>query len=303
MYGRGVNSIAEQIECTIQEAQSIIDNFYKSFPQVKGWMENSEAFAKKTGYVEDLWGRRRRLPDILLPKFTIKYKTDKDSLGDFNPFLGCKNRIIADKTIESYKKQLEEARSRKQIEAIKAKADKEDIVITNNGGFISQAQRQCVNARIQGSAATMTKKAMIKIYNDEELKDLDFKLLIGVHDELIGECPIENSERVAELLTKDMRTCAEDSVTVPFKCDAELSYNWYFNPYMGVIKKEYTKLLEGDKKKGILPLSEKEAFSEIVKNHTELTEDNLKEILYRDFETQSDDDWKTFLEEQDITLD
>ena len=80
-------------------------------------------------------------------------------------------------------------------------------------------------------------------------------------------------------------------------------YSRYFNPYMGVIKKEYTKLLEGDKKKGISPLSEKEAFNEIVKNHTELTEDNLKEILYRDFETQSDDDWKAFLEEQDITLD
>ena len=196
MYGRGVNSIAEGINCSIQEAQAIIDNFYKSFPRVKTWMENSEIFAKEKGYVEDLWGRRRRLPDILLPKFTIKYKSNANVKSDFNPFIGCKNRTVVDKSLQSYKEQLDKAKSKNQIDAIKQKADKEGIDIINNGGFIAQAQRQCVNARIQGSAATMTKMAMIKIYKDQELKDLGFRLLIGVHDELIGECPMENLDKV-----------------------------------------------------------------------------------------------------------
>lgn len=292
MYGRGVNSIAEGIKCSIEEAQGIIDNFYRSFPKVKGWMEQSESFAKQTGYVEDLWGRRRRLPDILLPKYTVRYKSGKMVDGDFNPFIGCSNRTTGDKIIENYKSQLDKARSKAQVDSIKLKANSDGVEIINNGGFIAQAQRQCVNARIQGSAATMTKLAMLKIYNDERLRELGFRLLIGVHDELIGECPIENIDEVAELLTTDMKTCAQDKVSVPFKCDADISRNWYFNSYMSVVKKEYNKLISGDSEKGTAPLSEAEAFRVIVKDHEELTEDNLKEVIYRDFTTQSDDDWE-----------
>ena len=44
----------------------------------------------------------------------------------------------------------------------------ENIEIHDNSGFIAQAERQCVNARIQGGAATMTKISMIKIHKDEE---------------------------------------------------------------------------------------------------------------------------------------
>ena len=64
MYGRGASSIAEQLGCSTQEAQNIVDNFFKGFPGVKKWIDKTEADAKVNGYVEDLWGRRRRLPDI-----------------------------------------------------------------------------------------------------------------------------------------------------------------------------------------------------------------------------------------------
>ena len=58
MYGRGVSSIAEQIHGTKEEAQKIIDDFYTSFPKVKTWIDQTQKNARKTGYVEDLWGRR-----------------------------------------------------------------------------------------------------------------------------------------------------------------------------------------------------------------------------------------------------
>ena len=295
MYGRGVASIAEQIHGTVEEAQNIIDNFYKSFPQVKTWMDESEESCKKNGYVEDLWGRRRRLPDILLPKFTIRYK-DKNVSGDFNPFIGCSDRVTKDKTLEKYRLACEQAKSKKQLEDLKLKALNDGIEIINNGGFISTAQRQCVNARIQGSAASMTKKAMIKIFRDKELRDLGFKLEIGVHDELIGECPLENIDRVAELLTYDMRTCAEDTVTVPFKCDPDISFNWYFNSYCASVNKEYNSMLKGDKDKGIEPLNEKDAFDKLKELHSELTIENLYEVVNRDFQNQSEDDWKEYME-------
>lgn len=301
MYGRGVASIAEQIHGTVEEAQEIVDNFYKSFPQVKAWMDESVASAQKTGYVEDLWGRRRRLPDIKLPKFTIRYKKGfEGTLGDFNPFFGCINRQTVDKKLDSYKEKALQTKSKKQLDALKEQADKEGIEIINNGGFISTAERQCVNARIQGSAATMTKKAMIKIYNDKELKELGFRLEIGVHDELIGECPRENLDRVNELLSYDMRTAAADSVSVPFKCDCDSSYNWYWLDYCSVVKQEYLDMINGNPKKGIKPMSNEDAFNKLKNEHTELTEQNLYEAINRDFQTQSDDDWEEYMHEIEL---
>ena len=275
MYGRGVNSIAEQIGGTIQEAQAIVDNFYKSFPDVKKWMDESEEFAKAHGYVEDFWGRRRRLPDILLPKFTVRYKPGvaDPSLGDFNPFIGCSNRQTTSSLISQYAALINAAKSRKQIDDIKAKADKDGIEIINNGGFISTAQRQCVNARIQGSAATMTKMAMVKLHNDPRLKALGFKLLIGVHDELIGECPIENSEQVAKLLTDDMKEVGETATGIPFKCDADLSFNWYWNDYKSVVLDEFLTYAKNHEN------NYKEAFKYITENHEELTPENLLDVV------------------------
>ena len=97
--------------------------------------------------------------------------------------------------LQELKKNLDE------INNIKSNAKREKVSIQDNSGYISRAERQCVNARIQGGAATMSKIAMRKVYDSKELRDLGFSLLLQVHDELIGECPAENAEKVADLLT------------------------------------------------------------------------------------------------------
>jgi DNA polymerase I-like protein with 3'-5' exonuclease and polymerase domains len=115
-----------------------------------------------------LWGRRRRLPDIQLPKYTIKCKNNST---DFNPLLYTQGKYTSEnsKIIESYKKKLDKVTSRRDYNLIKQEAEKNDVYITDNGGFISQAQRQCVNARVQGGAASMSKLAMRKVYDCKEL--------------------------------------------------------------------------------------------------------------------------------------
>lgn len=272
MYGRGVASIAEQINGTVEEAQAIIDNFYKAYPKVKIWMDKTLEDAKKKGYVEDYWGRRRRLPNILLPKYEIR-DLNENKNSNFNPFLICENRVAKSNLIDKYSKKLEKVRGRKQYQAIQEEALKEGIEIHDNSGYLSDAERQCVNARIQGSAATMTKMAMIKIFNDQRLKDLDFHLLINVHDELIGECPEENSEEVAKLLTTDMMTVLDGVFDVPFKCDAELSYNWYWSSFKSVVLEEF---LDYAKKHSN---NYKEAFNYICENHIELTRENMLDVV------------------------
>ena len=118
----------------------------------------------------------------------------------------------------------------------------------------------------------MTKIAMIKVHADEELRKLGFKLLICVHDELIGECPEENADAVADRLCWIMKTSVEDDVVTPFKCDPTIEFSWYLSDYTDVAEKDYNKFLE----KG---LTSEEAFSKVYEDRTECTEIQLKRML------------------------
>ena len=110
---------------------------------------------------------------------------------------------------------------------IKQQALEEGILIVDNGGKIADATRQCVNARIQGSAADLTKLAMIELNNNPRLKELGFRLLVPVHDEVICECPEKNVKECSQLLAQTMSHAAEEILKMPIKCDVEVSKQWY----------------------------------------------------------------------------
>ena len=271
MYGRGAPSIAEQIHSTVEEAQQIINDFYKQFPKVKEWTEKTEKDAKVTGYVEDLWGRRRRLPDILLPKYTVK--STKTST-EFNPILYTQGKVNNSSAalVESYKKKLSKVKSRNDYQKIQQEAERDGIYIVDNGAFISQAERQCVNARIQGGAASMTKVCMRKVFDDDELNRLGAKLVLQIHDEVIVECPKQNAEAVMSRLTYVMKTSVADKVQVPFKCDGYIVNCWYEDDFGDILKQELQKLIASG-------TSKEESFSKLLKEHSELTSEQLTQLL------------------------
>lgn len=68
---------------------------------------------------------------------------------------------------------------------------------------------------------------MIELYNNERLRELGFRLLIPVHDEVIAECPEENVKECSELLAKTMSHAAEEILEMPIKCDVAITKNWY----------------------------------------------------------------------------
>ena len=272
MYGMSPKGIASKIECDTKEAEEILNDFYNGFPKVRKWTDDTIASAHKCGYVKDWYGRRRRLPTLLLPKYTIKL-VNNDEESNFNPFIGCSNREIDEASLNKYQELLSKAKWYKDVKKIKDQAYNEGISITSNNVLINRAERQCVNARIQGGAATMTKIAMVKIYHDEEMQKLGFKLLIGVHDELIGECPKENQDKVAERLSYLMKTCISNVCNVPFKCDASIVTRWYEDVYQSSLEKELKDYMKKEN------LTKEEAFAKIVEEHTEMTEDILRNTL------------------------
>ena len=229
LYGRGIASVAEQLHTTKEKAQAIQDKVFKGFPAIPKFEADSKQMARELGYVDTLWGRKRRLTDMQLPLYEFDFSNYTSKSFDPLSFEEDENRDDneQEQKINYYTKLLDKAWGRQKKEAIKAKAREEGIIIKDNGGFIADAERQCVNARIQGSAADMSKKAMLLVGNDERLKELGFRLLIPVHDELIGECPIENAVQCKQRFAKLMSDAAKDKLEVPISCDVACSREWY----------------------------------------------------------------------------
>lgn len=287
LYGRGPNSIAEQIGKSKEEAQKIIDKFFDSFPKVKAWVNTTHEKARKFGYVEDWFGRKRHLPEINLPKYEIKY-IDGREVGTytFNPILGCKGRLIENKETKEWMDKCYKARGKAELEKVRNQARAVGIDIIDNTGIIAKAERQSVNSIVQGGAATLTKMAMVNLYNDKILRDLDFHMIITVHDEVLGECPKENAEQVSARMAQVMIDTSKPYMNVPMSVDCELGAKWYINNYITSVNAEYKKLVDGDKKKNISPISPEEAFEIIVKKHTETSKEDLYNMLYNNNEVE-----------------
>ena len=229
LYGRGVPSIAEQLGTTTKKAQAIKDSVFKGFPAIPQFEEDSLDMAYEKGYVTTLWGRKRRLPDLQLPEYEFKWKDGAppdDDLLDFDLEEDMNEPEVPEDIQRKYLKKLNNcyfSQKRKIFE----EANKEGIWIVDNGAKIADAQRQCVNSRIQGSAADMSKLAMILVGNDKRLKELGFRLLIPVHDELIAECPEENVKECSERFAQLMSEAAKSALSIPIRCDVEVTKAWY----------------------------------------------------------------------------
>lgn len=267
----GTPAIAEKMKVSIEDANKILTDFFNGFPRIKVWMDESLNNARKYGYVEDLWGRRRHLPDISLPKFEVKYKNSKTT---FNPLLFTSGRNVFEdnEKIQKYVDMLNKASSKKDSDKITTQATKEGLEVKNNSSFIARAERQCVNARIQGGAATMTKRAMILISNDEQMKQMGFRLLIAVHDELIGECPVEYSHEVRDRLSYLMQEAAKPEVMIRMKSDAIIFPCWYYDELSADIIDEYDKMLESG-------VDEETAMNAIKEDFCELLPEQIEEII------------------------
>lgn len=226
MYGRGDASVAENLGISIDEAKNLSNSLFEAFPKMKEYIEKSKIEAKKIGYTTTLWGRRRYLKHIQKDKYEFKYGINRPT--NFDPLFDSNDDIDNEvpQNIKDHYTELLEKANYSQRKNIIYQAQNEGIIITDNSGYLAESERQVVNGIVQGSAADMTKRAMVALFNNKELKDLGFRLLMSVHDENIGECPRENIKKVRELLSNIMIK-ANDRCSVPMKCDAEVSEYWY----------------------------------------------------------------------------
>ncbi len=161
LYGISAFGLADRLQISQADARQLITDYYRSFPKITEYLEQTLAFAREHHYVETLLGRRRYIRDI-------------------------------------------EAR---------------------NGLLRKAAERNAINAPIQGSAADLIKMAMIAVQQDIENYGLQSRMILQVHDELVFDTRKEELERLTQLVRERMSGAMHLSVPL----DVEINYgpSWF----------------------------------------------------------------------------
>ncbi|WP_425618284.1 DNA polymerase I [Anatilimnocola sp. NA78] len=85
-------------------------------------------------------------------------------------------------------------------------------------------ERIAINTVIQGSAADIIKRAMINVHRRLQQEQLQSRLLLQIHDELVFEFPPAEQTRLAALVMEEMSSAAQ--LSVPLKVDVKTGPNW-----------------------------------------------------------------------------
>ena len=161
IYGISGFGLARNLRIPRAEAQAFIDTYFKRFPGIRTYMDDTVAFAKEHGYVQTLFGRRIHTPEI-----------------------GAKGP---------------------------------------HAGF---AKRAAINAPIQGTAADVIRRAMVRM--PEAIAHLPAKMLLQVHDELLFEvddCAVEALIQVAKQVM-ERASLPVVKLDVPLIVEAGSGPNW-----------------------------------------------------------------------------
>jgi len=91
----------------------------------------------------------------------------------------------------------------------------------------AHSERAAINTPIQGGAADIVMKAMLKLHRNPRLKELGWCMLLQIHDEVIMEGPAESAAEALALLVEDMCNPFQKPLSVDLVVDAKSARTWY----------------------------------------------------------------------------
>jgi DNA polymerase I len=152
----------------------------------------------------------------LSERLTIGRKEAKELIdGYFNSYPGVK--IYMDESIKK-------ARDSGYVTTMFGRRRYLRDIHSRNQVVRGNAERNAINAPIQGSAADIIKIAMVRIYNRMKSEEYSSKMILQVHDELIFEVEISELEKLKELVLFEMSNAAK--LDIPLQVDWGTGKNW-----------------------------------------------------------------------------
>jgi DNA polymerase-1 len=121
-------------------------------------------------------------------------------------------------------KSIEVARENGYISTILGRKRYLPDIHSHNAVVRGYAERNAINAPIQGSAADIIKIAMVKIYERFQSESIRSKMILQVHDELNFSVYPEEKEKVEKIVIEEMENAYQ--MQVPLKADCGWGANW-----------------------------------------------------------------------------
>ena len=250
-YGMGVKLLVKGINgkkgpnekpMTEEEGEAMMTNFFSQFKSLAAWKDYNMERLNIFGYMETGEGRRRRLYDVWLPDYDI---TAKKLVRTGDVFFNDKPQVIwvkDEKRTKEILKTLSEKNHWQQRDYLMdLHSDPESIVIRSNSGFKSKPKTQATNYTIQGSAAGLTKRALVAISKHPDRKRLGINILVPVHDEILIEGWMSDRQEVLDLLSTCMSNSAKGVFEVQMVCDGVIETSWNVSHFMDKVQKLYSK--------------------------------------------------------------
>ncbi|SFI08108.1 DNA polymerase I [Halpernia frigidisoli] len=163
--------------------------------------------------------------------FGIIYGVSAFGLSEQTGLSRAESKAMIEAYFETYprlkeymKEQVEKARENGFVETLLGR--RRHLKDINSGNFVvkGHAERNAVNAPIQGSAADIIKIAMINIDQKFAEKNLKTKMLLQVHDELLFESPDDEVETAKEIIKQEMENAVKTEV--PLLVEVGEGKNW-----------------------------------------------------------------------------
>ncbi len=92
LYGMGANALKQQLGSTTAEAHQFLDDYFNTFTTLAAYLETTKGFARKHGYTETLFGRRRQFPEMKSPLPYVKAQAERMAINA--PIQGTQADII-----------------------------------------------------------------------------------------------------------------------------------------------------------------------------------------------------------------
>ncbi len=92
LYGMGVNALKTQLGTSIGEAQQYLEDYFTTFSRLKEYLEETKGFARKNGYTETLFGRRRQFPEMKSPMAYVRAQAERMAINA--PIQGTQADVI-----------------------------------------------------------------------------------------------------------------------------------------------------------------------------------------------------------------
>lgn len=161
VYGISDFGLAGQIHSSRKQAKQYIEQYLEKYSGIKTFMDEAVEDAKKKGYIETMYNRRRYIPELTSKSYMVR----------------------------------------------------------------KFGERVAMNTPIQGTAADIMKIAMINVFRELKNRNLNSKIVLQVHDELLIETDVKEKDEVREILVNNMEHAAK--LLVPLKVEVAEGENWY----------------------------------------------------------------------------